>query len=508
MWRRVSDLEPSWRARPWRTAAALVAALALVAPATLPATAGTEAQAPECAQRVPLLVVGGTPAGVAAAVSAARLGTPVLLTEARPYLGGDLTGGMLNVLDMDVDPEGRHLARGIFLEMYRRLGMTFDVQYAKKVFAEEVRQEPLISLRLNTRPLAVLAQGSWVSGVVVKDEARNDAETICAQRIIDATDDADIAAMAGVPYQLGREGSGIDRAMMAATLVFQVGGVSWRQITAFLFGSSHRAMIRGGIRDRNIWGFGPTMRSYTPTQPGVAIYDLNIGLQNDGSVLINGLLLFGVDGTNPASVADAMQRGRTELPSLIDFLRQNVPGFSNAFLVRAADYLYVRETRHIRGLYTLRVRDIEGSRVFWDAVGVASYPIDLHPYRPGQLNPYAPRRIAYTIPFRSLVPVGVANLLVASRSISASYEAAGSARIAATTMEEGQAAGLAAVLSLQARVSIRKMAETPALVHQLQAALYAEGAYLPPETLSSLERFVPAWPARRPPAGPGGNTPK
>jgi hypothetical protein len=502
------DLERSWRRPPWRVTAAIVAAVAMLAPATLPAAAGIEAASAPCSVRVPLLVVGGTPAGVAAAVSAARLGTPVLLTEARPYLGGDLTGGMLNVLDMDVDVEGRHLARGFFLEVYHRLGMTFDVEYAKKVFAGEVRQEPLITLRLRTRPIAVLAQGPWVTGVVVQDDIRSEPETICAQRIIDATDDADIAAMAGVPYQVGREGSGIDRAMMAATLVFQVGGVSWRQMTSFLFGSAHRAMVRAGIRDRNIWGFGPTMRKYTPTQPGVAIYDLNIGLQNDGSVLINGLLLFGVDGTNPASVADAMQRGRTELPSLIEYLRQNVPGFAHAFLIRAADYLYVRETRHIRGLYTLRVRDIEDSRVFWDAIGVASYPIDLHPYRPGQMNPYAARRIAYTIPFRSLVPVSVANLLVASRSISASYEAAGSARIAATTMEEGQAAGLAAALSLQARVSFRKMAETPALVHQVQAALYAEGAYLPPETLSSLERFVPPWPARRPPFGPGENTPK
>jgi hypothetical protein len=138
---------------------------------------------------------------------------------------------------------------------------------------------------------------------------------------------------------------------------------------------------------------------------------------------------------------------------------------------------------------------------------VASYPIDLHPYRPGQMNPYAARRLVYSIPFRSLVPVNVANLLVASRSISASYEAAGSTRIAATTMEEGQAAGVAAALSLMAQVSIRKMAESKHLMRQLQAALYTQGVYLPPETIATIDISAPPWPARRPPAGPGENSP-
>lgn len=499
MTHQTGDFTPR-RLTPFRAGAALLAALVLFAPGPLSASGGGISTPAQCAGRVPLLVVGGTPAGVAAAVAAARLGTPVVLTEARPYLGGDLTGGMLNVLDMDVDSEGRLLSRGVFYEIYQRLGTTFDVEYAKKVFLDEVRREPLISLRLRTRPVAVLGQGSWVTGVVVEDPLKHVQETICAQRIVDATDDADIAAMAGVPYQLGREGSGIDRAMMAATLVFEVGGVDWRQIMTFLSGITNRAMIRGGIRQHNIWGYGPTMRKYKPTQPDVAIYDLNMGRQNDGTVLINGLLLFGVDGTDPGSVADGMRRGRAELPSLLEFLRQNIPGFAHASLVRTADYLYIRETRHIRGVYSLTVQDIEDSRVFWDAIGVASYPIDLHPYRPGQLNPYAPIRHVYTIPLRSLVPVSVANLLVASRSISASYEAAGSTRVAPTTMEEGQAAGIAAVLSLRARVSVRKLAESPSLVRQLQAGLYVQGAYLLPETVATIDLSAP-WPARRPPSG-------
>jgi hypothetical protein len=440
----------------------------------------------DCTSNVPVLVVGGTPAGVAAAVTAARLGMPVVETEARPYLGGELTGAMLNMFDMDFGREGQDLARGVFLEIYRRLGPTFDVEKAKKVFLDEVRREPLITLHLRMRPVAVVTKGLWVKGVVFEHTRSHRSETICARRIVDATDDADIAAMAGVPYTLGRAGSGLGREMMSATLVFELGGVNWRQVVSAMYGMTTKGILRGGVYRGNVWGYGPIMRMYHPAQPGVGIYDLNLGLQHNGSVLVNGLLIFGVDGTDPTSVADGMRRGQAELPSLLAFLRDMAPGFSHAYLIRTADYLYIRETRHIRGLYTLTAQDIVDGRVFWDAIGVASYPIDIHPYRLGEHNPYAPRRYVYTIPFRSLVPVGAANLICASRSISATWEAAASARIVPTTMEEGQAAGAAAVLSLEAKVSVLQFAERPALVRALQDAIHAQGAYLLPATLASI----------------------
>lgn len=438
-----------------------------------------------CSATVPLLVVGATPAGVAAAVAAARMGTRVLLTETRPYPGGDLTGAMLNMFDMNFGPNAIHLSRGVFMDIYSQLGMTFDVELAKQVFLQEIRREPKVTLRLLTKPVQVLMQGQRVAAVVVKDLQTHERQTICAKRVVDATDDADIAAMAGVPYLLGREGSGIDRAMMTATLVFQVDGINWPEAVAYVTGRPGPKGLRGGIYRGNIWGYSDIMRAYSPTEPGVGIYDLNMGRQSDRSVLINGLLLYGVDGTNPASVADGMRRGRAELVPLMAYLRAHAPGFRDAEPMRTADYLYIRETRHIRGMYTLTVHDIVDSRVFWDAIGVASYPIDLHPYRPGEFNPYAAHRYVYTIPLRALLPIGTSNLIVASRSISATYEAAGSARVVPTTMVEGQAAGVASVLSLRARVAFPQFIEQPTLVHDLQEALYAQGAYLLPETVAA-----------------------
>jgi hypothetical protein len=491
-----------------RTVAAFVSVFALVASlapgaagAAMPAVPAQPADA--CDIRTPVLVVGGTPAGVAAAVAAARTGTPVYLTEARPYLGGDLTGAMLNMFDMDFGPSGEPLARGVFSEIYRPLGMTFDVETAKRVFLDEVRREPLITLKLHRRPVAVLMNGPWVAGVVY-DDPHHGRETVCAKRVVDATDDGDVAAMAGAPFTIGREDSGIDRAMMSATLVFELRDVNWRQVVNYVTGAREQHMRRGGVYRGNVWGYGPIMRMYRTTQPDVAIYDLNLGLQNDRTVLVNGLLIFGVDGTDPESVADGMRRAKAELPGLVAFLRDTAPGFAKASLVRTADYLYIRETRHIRGLYTLTANDIVNSRVFWDAVGVASYPIDIHPYKPGEFNPYAPKRFVYTIPFRSMVPYGTANLVMASRSISATYAAAASCRVIPTTVEEGQAAGLAAVLSLEERVSIPQLAEQPDLIHDLQAGLHDQGAYLLPDTLASLGHASPPWPQA--PAGPANSS--
>jgi hypothetical protein len=467
-------------------AAVLVGVVCLAVPGGLSAASVPPPSFPyQCSVTVPVYVAGGTPAGVAAAVAAARMGEPVFMTEARPYLGGDLTGPMLNMLDMDYGRDGQQLAQGVFLEIYERLGMTFDVDVAKRVFMDEVRKEPLITVRTLTRPVAAIVDGPWIRGIIVQNLLTHQEEMVCAKRIIDATDDADVAAMAGVPYALGRESSGIDRTMMSSTLVFELGGVNWRQVMAYVTGRSHAMLRTAGGYHGNVWGYDTIMRQYHPTQPGVGIYDLNIGVQSDHSVLINGLLVFGVDGTDPVSVADGMRRARLELPPLVEYLREMAPGFDHTFLMRSADYLYVRETRHIRGLYTLTAQDIVASRVFWDAVGVASYPIDLHPYRPGEFNPFAARRYVYTIPLRCLVPYGLGNLLVASRSISATYEAAGSARIVPTTMEEGQAAGLAAVISIDNRTSFRQMALAPELVHSLQATLHAQGAYLLPETLAA-----------------------
>ena len=168
------------------------------------------------------------------------------------------------------------------------------------------------------------------------------------------------------------------------------------------------------------------------------------------------------------------------------FLRARAPGFANAYLVGAAPYLYVRETRHLACLYKMEAEDILEGHDFWDRVAIASYPIDLHPYIPGHMNPYRVSRRVYAIPFRILVPRGVDRLMVVGKPVGATYIAAGSLRVIPTGMAMGEAAGEAAALAVRWGTTPTRMAENAALIARLQHRLVSMGAYLPsPEELSA-----------------------
>lgn len=133
---------------------------------------------------------------------------------------------------------------------------------------------------------------------------------------------------------------------------------------------------------------------------------------------------------------------------------------------------------HIFGLYRLTADDILREKLFRDRIAVASYPIDLHPYHRGEINPFRAARHIYTIPLRALIPVKIDNLFVASRSLSATYEAAGSARIVPTTVALGEAAAVASHLCLLHHVSCRHLASDRSLVKNVQDLLRREGAQL------------------------------
>jgi hypothetical protein len=422
--------------------------------------------------------VGATPAGIAAAAGAARTGVRVHLVEALPKMGGVITWAWLTTWDMNLTPDGAHLTRGIFWEYYRALGLSFDLEEAVTKLTWHVYRERLVGSTTNAPLVRVLREQGRLVGAEFDDRDWQRPLTVRARQVIDATEDADLAAAAGVSYVLGRPGPGGVPWMQAASLIFRVSGVQWQELAADLLQRKRAGAdpAAWGINGRAAWGYQPLMKRYRPTQPGTAVLGLNLALQRDGSVLINSLQIFGVNGVDPASVEEGMSRGRAELPPLVAFLRQMIPGFAQAQLGGHAPMLYIRETRHIRGMYTLEVEDIFANRVFPDRIAVASYPIDIHPYVPGWVSPYAPVRHVYTIPLRALVPVEVDNLLVASRAFSATSEAAGSARVVPTTMALGQAAGVTAALCARRGCTPREVVSSPGLLAEVQRTLRSQGA--------------------------------
>ncbi|MDR7495312.1 MAG: FAD-dependent oxidoreductase [Armatimonadota bacterium] len=453
-------------------AALLVAAVGW----TAPAASGIPAEL-----AVDVLVVGGTPGGVAAAIAAARQGARVLLVEGSPSLGGVLTRAWLTTFDVSMRPDGFHVVRGIFLEHYRRMGISFDRDSAARTMGQAVVREPGLRTLVNAPIRRIITAGRRVVAVEFDDLAWHRVVTARPALVIDATDDGDVAAAAGAPYVIGQAVDRTDeRWMQAASLIFRLGGVSWTAVCEDILARLEDGADRGqwGINGRAAWGYPQEAAGYQPQHPGVVLYPLNLALERDGTVLVNALNITGVNGLDPASTARATSIARAELPALVEYLRGAVPGFEHAVLLDHAPELYIRETRHIAGLYTLTVDDILSGRVFHDRIAVASYPVDIHPYYVGWTNPYPRHAIEYTIPFRAIVPQNVENLLLATRALSATSEAHGSVRVVPTIMAVGQAAGVAAALAADLGRTPREIADTPMLLLALQGALIAQGAYL------------------------------
>lgn len=468
-----------------------------------------------------VLVVGGTPSGIAAALSAARGGSNVILLEERPRVGGDIPYAFLNMFDVPLKNARAYnvspVAYGIFGEVFQKMGVAFDIEAASRLLDQMLAEDKHISVRCNVRLGRVLIEDGRVAGVVL-DGAQGQ-EKITASVVVDATDDAQIAARAGAGYYLGRENANADKRMQAAGLLFSVQDVVWHKVRSYVRharvvslrhlqnlkgGSSEgidvrvagkSALIRqGGVIGRYAWERGDIIKDYVPRGKDIVVLSINFGRQDDGSVVLNTLNVVGVNGLSEYSRLKAIKEAKAEIPYLIVYLRHRMPGFANARLARIAPELYIRETRHIHGFYTLKVSDVKEGRPFWDRIALASYPLDLHPYLRGDRNPFGPHRYVYALPLRCLVPRKVDGLFVASRSLSATYSAAGSARVIPVTMAAGEAVGTAAAMCASEGLTPHKLVESPDLVAQLQDRLRAHGMNIGDELLSSNEKKVAALP--------------
>lgn len=430
-----------------------------------------------------LIVVGGEPEGIAAAVSAARNGVKTLLIEESFELGGLFTRGRLNFLDMNHGPEKELLTRGIFEEFYNSQGNAFDIKDTKKYFLDLVNSEENITLKLDTEFIRPFMEGDRLVGVLVNESGTP--MEYKAQRIIDATADADVAAAAGVPFTVGTEDYGVENRTMGVTLVFRVKDVNWPYV--FIYNNLQRLLSKlnskwgdpfAGATMKVAWGYGEQALMYKPQDKGMRFRGPNLARQVDGSVLINALLIFGVDSLDPNSREEAIERGKQEIPHILDFMKENFAGFKRVKLVDTAEELYVRETRHITGEYRLTIDDVLENRDQWDRIAHGSYPVDIQPAAPDDLGNIIGKPAIYSVPFRSIVPLKTDNLLVVGRSASYDSLPHGSTRVVPVGMAVGEAGGVAAVYSIEKNVSFREISKSWEAVQWVQDTLKKQGAYL------------------------------
>ena len=432
------------------------------------------------------VVVGTDPEGVMAAVSAARNGLSVLLTDGRnrDRFGGLFTLGWLNSLDMNRPPDDPHgyLNKGLFGEWYEQMeGDSFDVTTAAAVFHRMVKAEPNIDVLMRMKAIEPVMEGKTVTGVRLVGEDGTE-RLVRAFAVIDATQDADFAAAAGAPFTFGREDIGDTRTLMAVTPVFKLLNVTpevWKKVKNRLNNDEYPGT---GANERSAWGY-VEMWNYPSSQPEkLRSRGLNLGRQNDGTALVNAIQVFGVDPFDPASVREAYEATARELPVWLEYLKEHFPEFADVEIGPMAPELYVRETRHLIGEYRLTMVDLLENRDHWDRIAFGSYPVDIQSTSPAPTDRgavvMAPEQ--YAIPFRAIVPKEIDGLLVVGRSASFDTLPHGSARVVPVGMATGEAAGAAVRIARDAGVSFREMSRSPELVKRLQERLAEQGMDLSP----------------------------
>lgn len=436
---------------------------------------------------VDILVVGGGPSGIMAAQAAAGKGLKVMLIESRSYLGGNLTIG-LPILGF-LGEKGNQIIKGLPQRFIDRLkeknaasghrpcklhvSLTIIDPEESKTLAMQLMEEAGVEVLMYVFCTDVIREGDEVKGVVIESKAGR--EAILARTVIDCTGDADVAYRAGVECRKGDAEGG----MQPPTLMFSMRGVETQRLRDAI--ADHPEvydmdiMPAESFRNEKFITVGLRNQIARAREAGIDIpvarTILITGMDED-EIWVNMSRVNGVDPTKPESYTHGEMEGRKQIYEIQKYLKAFVPGFEKAWMDRVAPFMGIRESRVTVGKYVLTAEDILACRRFDDAVAVASYPVDLHHPKGGDCTlEYCGD--CYDIPYRSLVPAKVENLLVAGRCSSFTHEAMASTRVMSTCMALGEAAGRAARIALTDGVKPSQVD-----VEKLRRELKENGAYL------------------------------
>jgi hypothetical protein len=437
----------------------------------------------EPARKVPLYgeydvaVLGGGPAGIAAAVASARAGRRTLLVERYGFLGGMGTAaGVTNFCGLHANVFGQmqRVVQGIASDLLTRIdrlgGLNAPHLILGKIFAQayDTAAYKIAADDLLAHHKVDILFHALGAGVVMEDERRIGAlmvetkagrQAVRAGIYIDCSGDGDLAAWAGAPFEVGdNEGH-----MLYPSMMFRLNGIdpakageAWRTIPQLMekaeAAGTHKFPRKGAI--------------VRPQKSGIE-WRVNFTQlkRKDGSA---------INGLEPDELTRGEIDGRRQAIEAFEFLR-TVPGFEKAYIVDLPPQLGIRETRRVVGGYMLSGEDVLGCASFADSIGVNGWPMEQHVAGDVVFKfPAIPESRGFNeLPYRMLVPEGIDNLLMAGRCASMTHEGQSAARVSGACFAMGEAAGAAAALALSGNTIPRDIA-----VEKLQQQLKYAGAFI------------------------------
>jgi hypothetical protein len=421
-----------------------------------------------------VIVAGGGLAGCCSAVAAARRGCSVILIERYGFAGGMATAGLVNPFMPynAYDEDGNSITvnnAGIFKEILAELdkrGSLYSQEKGKKDKpnawgGSHIKHEAKHSFNEETLK-KILDEMLESSGVKVlfhsmifrisKNERRIESISSVgksgiiehsASVFIDATGDADLCALAGNNFKIGREEDGRCQPM---TLCFRVGNADPYMAEKIIYDPDMRNELNKKYRELQEKGEIKNQRENVLIFPHIG----------NGTIHFNSTRVIDKNPLDPFELTVAEQEARKQVSELVGFFKKYAPGFENCILLQTAPQIGIRESRRIKGLYYLTEEDLVNCTKFPDSVARGCYPVDIHnPSGKGTRIRHIPPGDYYTIPYRSLVPDNLDNVIVAGRPISSTHEAHSAIRVMPICSNMGEAAGIAASICFRNKISFK-----------------------------------------------------
>lgn len=422
-----------------------------------------------------VVVAGGGPAGINAAIAAGRGGARTLLIERYGFLGGMSTVALVYPWMTFHTETGRQVIKGIAQEIVERLiaidgspghlrdtvGFTNTVTpyhpEKYKLLALEMLEEAGVEVLVHSFADSVEVDGGTIKSIRLV--TKSGPIRVKAKQFIDSTGDADIAFLSGAPCLKGREN---DQKTQPLTMKFRMRGVDVSKVKEAMKRNPENFYKKTPINELDelpltgVQGFYKEWNaSGVPINRDQVLFF--IGPEED-EVLVNCTRVQGLDGTDVFDLTKGEKEGRKQVMMMAKFLQTTIPGFEKASISAVGSQIGIRETRRISGEYSLTIEDVITGKKYYDTIALSGYPIDIHdPTGKGVQANDIEGDGSYGIPYRCLIPKGIDNLLVAGRCISTTHEALATTRLTPSCMATGQAAGTAAAISLAEGVDPRDL---------------------------------------------------